>query len=145
MAATQPVRSKRRKTSAASSRPRPRASAPKNRPRARSWRPASAFRLFLRVVLPVSAILFLNVSQRALIAQTSMDIEGLKSRIHQEQTLQENLRLERAKLGSPERIKNIALAKLKMIEAKTVSYLNLGRPSSVGRLMDQDGNEAPRE
>ncbi|MHB0977038.1 MAG: septum formation initiator family protein [Candidatus Aquicultorales bacterium] len=71
---------------------------------------------------------FVNASQKALIAQGSLELERLEASFEQSKEENETLKKERAVLVTPQRIEEVATAKLKMTKPVKVSYIKLEPP-----------------
>lgn len=68
-------------------------------------------------------VMFVSVSLRIMQAQDQVNIDSLESAVNQAQTDNQRLRLEVARLESPQRIVDEARARLGMVPPATVTYL----------------------
>lgn len=129
MTMTQPVRreknrgnTRHRQLSVA---PKERAPKQRAKQRRRGSTLAQVFPFFVVLAIALAAVLLINSAQKALIAQGSVDLERLKGEYLSAKELNETLKVERAKLISPERIEQVAMGKLKMVKPAKVSYIKL--------------------
>ncbi len=98
--------------------------------RRRQSRVASGFANFVFCAVIVAAFALFNAAQKALIAQGSIELNALKEKYTAAKQLNDSLKLERAKLASPQRVGQIAADKLKMVKPEKVSYIRLETPKA---------------
>lgn len=96
----------------------------------RKSRIALSFPNFVLFAVILAGFALFNATQKALIAQGSIDLSRLKEEYSSAKELNDSLKLERAKLASPQRITQIATEKLKMVRPGKVSYLRLESPGA---------------
>lgn len=89
------------------------------------------------VVVLAIFVLFGVVGFQALIVRNQNDLDQLTSRVHEEQLVNQRLRLQVAELRSPDRIRFAALATLGMIQPAEVTYLE---PIAAEELAPPDGD-----
>lgn len=82
-------------------------------------------------------VLFGVVGFQALIVRNQNDLDQLTSRVHEEQRVNQRLRLQVAELKSPERIRFAAIATLGMVQPAKVTYLE---PIAAEELAPPDGD-----
>lgn len=98
-----------------------------------------SFGTFLSTIILLALVIMFNLSQRALIAQETLQTEKLKAVFDKEEVISEKLLLQTKNLRSPQRVETIATRKLAMIEPTQVKYIYL--PESI----TPSGNEASRK
>lgn len=103
----------------------------KARSRAQMPDSSSMFSFFLMFATVLAAILIVNVSQRALIAQGALQNKQLKDTFEKEELRQQNLFVAKTELCAPDRIEKIAIEKLGLVNPADVSYLEL--PNKIDR------------
>ncbi|HDP69384.1 MAG TPA: cell division protein FtsL [Actinobacteria bacterium] len=82
-----------------------------------------SFLVLVFAILPTSVMF--NATQQTLVTQGAIEVENLKNILEEEQTYNQKLIVEVAKLKSPERIEKIALGKIGMILPSSVNYLKI--------------------
>lgn len=81
--------------------------------------------LFFMIVILAAAVVILNLTQRALIAQNALQIESLKGRLKEVTYLNEKLVMQTASLKSPERIETIAREELGMVSPQQLGFIQM--------------------
>lgn len=98
-----------------------------------------SFGTFLSIVLLLAVVIMFNLSQRALIAQETLQVEKLKTALEREEVIYEKLLLQTKNLRSPQRVETVATQKLAMIKPTQIRYIYLPGNLSIS------GNETVRK
>lgn len=102
------------------------------------WKKGAFFNLFTLCAALLTALVLLNLSQRALIAEDALKLEKLRGLFQTEKIRQERLFLRTKKLNSPERIEKIALFELGMVTPSKIHYIILPPRISQGEIRSPD-------
>lgn len=88
-------------------------------------RPDTLFGFLILAALALSALAVVNLSFRAVSTEQNYRLQRIKNEISQNRADQERLKLEVARLTSPEHIQRVAIEKLTMTVPDEVSFLSL--------------------
>jgi hypothetical protein len=104
-------------------------------------RPSFAFRKFLTVLCVVGLAAFVNVYQKALIAQNGINISRLKYEIAEEERAGKTLKVQHMLLESPSRLERLAVNRLDMVKPENINYIVIPAEAS-GRTVTENASHS---